>query len=199
VLILTVVSVYSENTKAEFFRRYAHYATICGKGIFANPSVNYDAHGKNYIKTGDVRYLSEIMQKLGISSIEQLERMFESASSYTTVERELLNAKVKSIGLERYNKGEEMLYALLALNKPEIQPQRYGGTHNHPVSFTGYYNDVLNQDASKLSLSGYIQYLKNNCKTFVASIRWAGNPDSKETVDIKFNIEEFMQFPIPIF
>jgi hypothetical protein len=197
-LIITIISVYSESQKAEFFRRYAHCSTLLSR--IGKESGDLESACFKYLKTGDASPMMPHMQRMGIATISDIETIFESASTYTTIERDILD-KENPYSSTGYVTGKGYyLFALfhnMDLNSREAQV--YIGTKNNPIHWHKFSTEVVGNPAFgglQKTREDYIKYLRLHCKKFLALMK---NKTGENPVGIKFSIEELLDFPIPIF
>ena len=199
-LIVTIFSVYSQSEKAEFFRRYAHCSTLHAKQGTEVGDIQIDCY--KYLKSGEQASILPYMQRAGISSISALEKLFESANSYTTIERDILDEKnpfANSSLPELTGTGYALFLRIYNINIKSKDAQIYNGTKNHPTNWRRFCEEVAGNPVFggfQRTRADYMKFTRAHCKTFDALMR---TNDPETFVPMRFSIEEILDFPIPIF
>jgi hypothetical protein len=147
-LIVQVVSIHTETAKNQYFRRLSHCATLLAKGVADSDT---SRNLKRYMERSDFSEIAGLASSIGARDPHALEAIFESASTYTTVENSLLAGdfgvfKTLSNGyllLEHLCQGDE------STNGNRMTGDRVFSTHNHNLPISIYLFESLFTGSSR--------------------------------------------------
>lgn len=202
-LIISVISVSYESEKSAFLRRFLHCSTLIATGAFSR-TCNYEGLYYKYLKTGDSTYLAPVFEDINISSTDDIEKIFESAREYTTLEYDLVNPEneYSSSGYITGN-GYKLLSLFHNININSRSPL-YTGAKNSPIDWHRYSTEIVGKPGFSTfgkTREDYARFHRNHCRRFTALLRHPesqGSNDSTNAIEIDFEIDELFRFPLPI-